>query len=193
MRDCWRACRTESGSTSTRLVTSKIVYGSGPGVFGPACTRCSRSTRMQRRCVDQGSGREFDGVLGCDYFSAYRRICASSTCRSSSAWPTDPRREVPHDAAGRRIECMGPGSARHCGSSLGDPPPGLLTAERFQTQLEAARVNVLRCGTQNVPATNHCRNLAKLFEEHGESYFRFITTPEWSRPTIWQSKRSGSW
>ena len=36
---------------------------------------------------------------------------------------------------------------------------------------------MLRCGTQNVPATNHCRNLAKRFEEHGESYFRFITTP----------------
>ena len=53
----------------------------------------------------------------------------------------------------------------------------LLTAERFQTQLEAARGKVLRCGTQHVPATNHCRNLAKRFEEHGESYFRFITTP----------------
>jgi transposase len=36
---------------------------------------------------------------------------------------------------------------------------------------------VLRCGTHHVPATNHCRNLAKRFEEHGESYFRFITTP----------------
>ena len=53
----------------------------------------------------------------------------------------------------------------------------LLTAERFQTQLEAARAKVLRCGTHNVPATNHCRNLAKRFEDHGESYFRFITTP----------------
>ena len=28
-----------------------------------------------------------------------------------------------------------------------------------------------------MPATNHCRNLAKRFETHGESYFRFITTP----------------
>ena len=24
---------------------------------------------------------------------------------------------------------------------------------------------------------DHCRNLAKRFEEHGENYFRFITTP----------------
>ena len=52
-----------------------------------------------------------------------------------------------------------------------------LTAERFQAQLEAAWAKVLRCGRHNVPATNHCRNLAKRFEEHGENYFRFITTP----------------
>ena len=52
-----------------------------------------------------------------------------------------------------------------------------LTAEQFQSQLEAARAEVLRCATSNVPATNHCRNLAKRFEKHGESYFRFITTP----------------
>jgi transposase len=52
-----------------------------------------------------------------------------------------------------------------------------LTAKQFQSQLEAARAEVLRCATRNVPASNHCRNLAKRFEEHGESYFRFITTP----------------
>ena len=43
--------------------------------------------------------------------------------------------------------------------------------------MEAARAEVLRCGTSDVPATKHSRNLAKRFEVHGESYFRFITTP----------------
>jgi len=43
-----------------------------------------------------------------------------------------------------------------------------LTAKQFQSQLEAARAEVLRCGTHDVPATNHCRNLAKRFEEHGD-------------------------
>ena len=51
-----------------------------------------------------------------------------------------------------------------------------LTAKQFQSQLEAVRAAVLRCSTHNVPATKHCRNLAKRFEKHGESYFRFITT-----------------
>ena len=52
-----------------------------------------------------------------------------------------------------------------------------LSAAVFQSQLEAARAEVMRCGTQEVPATKHSRNLAKRFEAHGESYFRFLTTP----------------
>jgi transposase len=52
-----------------------------------------------------------------------------------------------------------------------------LSDEAFRVELEAARVMVLRRGTEDVPATRYSRNLAKRFEEHGASYFRFITTP----------------
>ncbi len=52
-----------------------------------------------------------------------------------------------------------------------------LSERDFQSQLEAARARVLRLGTQDVPATRACLNLAKRFQSHGESYFRFITTP----------------
>jgi transposase len=52
-----------------------------------------------------------------------------------------------------------------------------LSTAVFQSQLEAARAEVLRCGTSDVPATKPSRNLAKRFEAYGESYFRFITTP----------------
>jgi len=52
-----------------------------------------------------------------------------------------------------------------------------LSAEVFQGQLEAARAEVLRCGTHDVPATKHSGNLAKRLENHGESNFRLITTP----------------
>src|SRR3954465_10982014 len=50
-------------------------------------------------------------------------------------------------------------------------------AVAFRVELEAARAEVLRCGTSDVPETKHSRNLAKRFEAHGESYFRFVTTP----------------
>jgi hypothetical protein len=52
-----------------------------------------------------------------------------------------------------------------------------LSAEVFQRGREAARAEVLRRGTQDVPETRHGRNLAKRLEAHRESYFRFITTP----------------
>jgi transposase len=52
-----------------------------------------------------------------------------------------------------------------------------LSGAVFQSQLEAARAEVLRCGAHDVPATKASGNLAKRFEKHGESYFRFITTP----------------
>lgn len=41
---------------------------------------------------------------------------------------------------------------------------------------------MLRCGTRDVPETKHGRNLAKRLEAHGESDFRFVTTPG-SEPT----------
>jgi transposase len=52
-----------------------------------------------------------------------------------------------------------------------------LSAAAFQGQREAARAEVMHCGTQDVPATKHSRNLAKRLEKHGGSYFRFLTTP----------------
>jgi transposase len=124
-------------------------------------------------------GAEFDGVLGCDYFSAYRRylrefdvsvqFCLAHLIRDVKFLTTLP------DARARRY-----------GTNLREALRELfgvihrreqLTAAEFQSQLEAARREVLWCGTHDVPVTRHCRNLAKRLEAHGESYFRFITTP----------------
>ena len=140
-------------------------------------------------------GKEFDGVLGCDYFSAYRRYHARVR-RGAPVLPgpPDPRCEVPDDAAGREGSGLWTRLREALRALFGViHRREELSAEQFQSQLEAARAEVLRCGTHDVPATRHCRNLAKRFEKHGESYFRFITTPGWSRRTIWPSRRSGSW
>lgn len=124
-------------------------------------------------------GQEFDGVLGCDYFSAYRRyqrefgvalqFCLAHLIRDVKFLTTLP---------GAREQAYG--------ARLRDALRALfgvihrrerLTAAQFQDQLEAARAAVLHCATSDVPATKHCRNLARRFETHGESYFRFLTTP----------------
>ena len=124
-------------------------------------------------------GKEFNGVLGCDYFSAYRRyhrefgvtlqFCLAHLIRDVKFLATLP--DAREQAYGTRL--------REALRALFGVVHGReqLTAESFQTQLEAARAEVLRCATRDVPATKHCRNLAKRFEKHGESYFRFITTP----------------
>ena len=48
----------------------------------------------------------------------------------------------------------------------------------FGWQLTAARDEVLRQATADVPPTAPSRNLAKRFAEHGQAYFEFVTTPD---------------
>jgi GNAT superfamily N-acetyltransferase len=114
-------------------------------------------------------GKEFNGVLGCDYFSAYRRyqrefdvslqFCLAHLIRDVKFLTTLP--DARSQKYGTRLrealrELFGVIHRRE-----------RLTATQFQGQLEAARAEVLRCATRDVPANNHCRNLAKRFEKHG--------------------------
>jgi len=47
----------------------------------------------------------------------------------------------------------------------------------FQKALERARDELIGLALSYVPERSEARNLAKRFREHGEAYFRFITTP----------------
>ena len=124
-------------------------------------------------------GEEFDGVLGCDYFSAYRRYHARvRRAAPVLPGPFDSRREVPDDLAGCNGTCLRRAAARGVAAAVrGNPPTGAVVRDGVSGQLEAARAEVLRSGTTDVPETRHSQNLAKRLEKHGESYFRFVTTP----------------
>jgi transposase len=124
-------------------------------------------------------GGEFNGVLGCDYFSAYRRyrrecgvllqFCLAHLIRDVKFLTTRP--DARDRAYGGRLR----EALRQLFAVIHRREQ--LSPEVFQSQLEAARTEVLRCGTGEVPETKHSRTLAKRFEKHGESYFRFLTTP----------------
>src|SRR5258705_1036982 len=124
-------------------------------------------------------GKEFDGVLGCDYFSAYRRyqrefgvllqFCLAHLIRDVKFLTT--LSDAPDRAYGERLR----EALRRFFAVMHRREH--LSPQAFQDRLEAARTEVLRCGTQGVPETKHSRNLAKRFEKHGESYFRFLTEP----------------
>ncbi len=125
-------------------------------------------------------GKEFNGVLGCDYYSAYRRyhrefgvmlqFCLAHLIRDVKFLTTLP--EARDRAYGERLR----DALRALFAVIHRREQ--LTPEAFQSALEAARAEVLRCGTQGVPETKHSRNLAKRFEKHGASYFRFLTESE---------------
>ena len=100
-------------------------------------------------------GTEFDGVLGCDYFSAYRRyhrefgvalqFCLMHLIRDVKCLTTLP--DARDRVYGERLL----GGLRSLFAVIHRRED--LSSRDFQSQLEAARDRVLRLGTHDVPAT----------------------------------------
>jgi transposase len=124
-------------------------------------------------------GREFDGVLGCDCFGAYRRymrecgvvvqFCLAHLIREVKYLTTLPGQQ--DRAYGRRLRdalraLFGVIHRRE------QTPP-----RQFRGRLEAARDAVLRAGTQGVPRSRHALRLAERLRAYGANYFTFVTTP----------------
>jgi transposase len=125
-------------------------------------------------------GEEFDGVLGCDCFSAYRRymrefgvtlqFCLAHLIRDVKFLTTLPDRR--DQAYGERLRQ----ALRRLFEVFHqrEQPAPLL----WRLRLEAARDEVLRQAGQDVPPSQAAQALAKRFRDYGASYFVFITTPE---------------
>jgi transposase len=123
-------------------------------------------------------GKESRGVLGCDYYSAYRKymkdfnavvqFCLAHLLRDIKFLAEHPDRR--NRAYGRRVLNAAREMFRviHDRDELGsDFRVALIDAgEELQAQAE-----------HRVPATKEAQNLANRFRRHGESYLRFITTP----------------
>jgi hypothetical protein len=123
-------------------------------------------------------GKEFDGTLGCDYFSAYRKYMkdfgvAVQFCLAHLI------REV------KFLTTLSDRVTRNYGQRLLDALRQLfrvihrrdqMTPAQFQRALERARKLVLKVG-RRAPPRRQAQNLAARFRQHGDAYFRFITTP----------------
>ena len=124
-------------------------------------------------------GSEFDGVLGCDYFSSYRRyhrefgvllqFCLAHLIRDVKYLATLPDPQDRAYGEGLREALRSLFAVIHRREEL--------SAAVFQVQLEAARERGDASRDAGCAGDRPSRNLAKRFEAHGESYFRFITTP----------------
>jgi transposase len=124
-------------------------------------------------------GTEFDGVLGCDCFSAYRRymrefdvvlqFCLAHLIRDVKFLTTLPGKA--EQAYGERLR----EALRQLFKVFHQREQ--MPARQFQRRLEAARDEVLRVGGTEVPACKHAQALAKRLASYGKSYFTFVTTP----------------
>jgi len=124
-------------------------------------------------------GREFDGVLGCDCFSAYRRylrecgvvvqFCLAHLIRDVKFLTTLPGRA--DRVYGERLrealrELFGLIHRRE-----------QMTAGQFRQYLQRARDKVLEVGTTEVPPGRQAQAMAKRLRKYGAEYFTFVTTP----------------
>jgi transposase len=124
-------------------------------------------------------GEEFNGVLGCDFFSAYRRymrecgvelqFCLAHFIREVKFLRTLPD---PRDRAFGEDLLAG---LRHLFGVIHQREQW--SAAEFQRRLGWARTDLLWRATRRMPETAAASKLAKRLQKHGESYFRFITTP----------------
>lgn len=133
-------------------------------------------------------GKEFDGVIGCDYFSAYRKymkdfnvplqFCIAHIIRDIKYLISLPDSET--KAYGQRLLKK----IKNMFKIIHDRE--YMTGEDFTAALENAKELILCAALNNVPShlnkqgkeeKKEAQNMAKRFRDHGESYFRFITTP----------------
>ena len=123
-------------------------------------------------------GQEFNGVLGCDYFSAYRKymkdcgvlvqFCLAHLIRDVKYLVTVPDRATRN--YGERVL----GGLRRLFRVIHRREK--MSEKRFQKALECERRDLVRTA-KRPPMGADAQNLANRFRKHGDAYFRFITTP----------------
>jgi transposase len=124
-------------------------------------------------------GRDFEGTIGCDYFSAYRRFmrecdiviqfCLAHLIRDVKFLTTLP--DAATKAYGERLRLALKALFEVIHRREGMP------AADFDRRLKAARDVILKAGMTDVPATRNAENMAKRFRKHGAAFFTFVTTP----------------
>jgi transposase len=124
-------------------------------------------------------GKEFEGVLGCDYFSAYRKymgdfnvqvqFCLAHLIRDVK-FLTTLTDKVTKTYGLRLLEGL-----RNLFRII--HVRGSMPEEKFQRKLQETRASIVKTA-KNAPMRTEAQNIAERFRQHGEAYFQFITTPD---------------
>jgi transposase len=125
-------------------------------------------------------GKEFNGLLGCDYFSAYRKYmkdCGVLVQFCLAHLIRDVKFLVEHPNRANRD--YGKMLLEHLRQLFGVIHRRATYASdaSFRQVLATVRNNLVADAILHTPNTREAGNLANRFVEHMDSYFRFITTP----------------
>lgn len=127
-------------------------------------------------------GREFSGLLGCDYFSAYRKyarlnenvllqFCLAHFIRDVKFLVEHPERR--NRTHGRRLLLH----LRKLFAAI-HRREQYASEATFRCALKRIECDLTWDATMESPHTAEARNLEERFYQHTESYFRFIAEPE---------------
>ena len=134
-------------------------------------------------------GKEFDGVLGCDYFSAYRKymndfniivqFCIAHLIRDIKYLTG--LSDAATKSYGERLLT----AVKDMFKVIHDKEN--LATEDFNQAMQRARKNIMETALKDVPSrlnkkgkeqNREALNMSNRFRKNGEAYFQFITTPE---------------
>jgi len=133
-------------------------------------------------------GKEFNGVIGCDYFSAYRKymkdfnvsiqFCIAHIIRDIRFLTT--LKDTETKAYGEKLL----DKVKNMFKIIHDRDS--MTQQSFITELKDAKNQIITIALNEVPSEldkegkeikREAKNMANRFRSHGEAYFEFITTP----------------
>jgi len=123
-------------------------------------------------------GETFAGVLGCDYFSAYRKFLDETDAVMQFCWA-----HLIRDV--KFLTTLPDPVTRRFGERLLTTIKvlfrtwhrrGPMPDERWKRQAERAQRAILKV-VRRPPPRSEAENIAKRFREHGESYFTFLKIP----------------
>jgi transposase len=133
-------------------------------------------------------GKEFDGIIGCDYFSAYRKFmrefdvslqfCLAHLIRDIKFLVDQPDQETQTYGANLLARVKELFKIIHNRESMEEPA--------FTNALENTKQAIIKTAVEDVPSFINADgkeekkaafNMANRFMKHGEAYFTFITTP----------------
>ena len=134
----------------------------------------SRGSKVLKQCL----GKAFGGIVGCDYFSAYRKflretnvwlqLCWAHLIRDVKYLATLPDRVT--RGYGHRLLSKIKALFR-VWHRRGQTP-----ASRWERAAAKSRREVLAV-VLRAPMRSEAQNMAKRFREHGDQYFTFLDTP----------------